>query len=288
MCAAGKWPQRHRPRGPTGVPSHPDPATSATTAVRQEKASRPRGAIAAPRSTSPVDVLGCPLPEDRLYDLEQGVWWQDDGRGAGRLGVIATVAAFAGPFRELTFRPPVDGPVARGRSVATVESVRYTGAVRLPVDADVMERNDAVRLRPRLLNDRTYSDGWVVRARAVDAGEPARRLAAATAVRAAVEEEIRRRRIRCWPRTPDGELIEVGVECSAVLVRLNEELARCRPGEALLLVTDDPTSPIEMVRWSDQTGEELLAHRQEGTLHQFLVGKLERPVPRRRGPTGAR
>jgi glycine cleavage system H protein len=236
-----------------------------------------------------VDVLGCPLPEDRLYDLEQGVWWQDEGdRGTGRLGLIATLTAFAGPFRELVFRPPVDGAVARGRSVATVESVRYTGAVRLPVDAEVLERNDAVRARPRLLNDRTYTDGWVVRARPVRPGDPARLLEAADALRPRLEEEIRAKRIRCWPLTPETELIEVGVECSAVLVRLNEELARRSAGEALLLVTDDPTSPIEMVRWSDQTGENVLAHRQEGSLHQFLVEKLAHPVPRQRGLTGAR
>lgn len=235
-----------------------------------------------------MEVLGCALPEDRLYDLEQGVWWQEsEGDGTARLGVLASFGAFAGPFRELTFRP-VEGPLARGRSVATVESVRFTGAVRLPVEATVVERNDAVRARPRLLNDRPYADGWVVRARPARPGEAARTLGTAEAVRAELAEEIRQRRIRCWPLTPETELIEVGVECTAVLVRLNEEVARRRPGEALLLVTDDPTSPIEMVRWSDQTGERVLAHREEGSLHQFLVEKVENPTPRPRGPTGAR
>ena len=233
-----------------------------------------------------MDVLGCELPDDRLYDPDEGVWWQptDDGETA-RLGVIASVGAFAGPFRELTFRP-VDGPLARGRSVATVESARYTGAVRLPVDAAVVERNDRVRARPRLLNDRPYTDGWIVRLRPTDAGAAARVLRTAAAARPLLEATIRERRIRCWPLTPESELIEVGVECAAVLVRLNEELARRDPGEALLLVTDDPTSPVEMVRWSDQTGHPVRAHRVEGALHQFLVEKADRPVPRRRGPAG--
>jgi len=235
-----------------------------------------------------VDVLGCALPDDRLYDVEQGVWWQDEPDGAtARVGVLATFSAFAGTFRELTFRP-VEGAMARGRSVATVESVRFTGAVRLPVDSTIVDRNEAVRQRPRLLNDRPYTEGWVVRVRPARVGEAARTLASAAAAAPRVEEEIRARRIRCWPLTPETELIEVGVECSAVLVRLNEELARRAPGEALLLVTDDPTSPIEMVRWSDQTGERVLAYRQEGTLHQFLVEKLAAPVPRRRRPSGER
>jgi len=235
-----------------------------------------------------VDVLGCPLPEDRLYDVEQGVWWQDEpATGTARVGVVASFSAFAGPFREVTFRP-VDGPLERGRSVATVESTRFTGAVRLPIDAVVVERNAAVHHRPRLLNDRPYTEGWVVRVRPLRADDAATKLATAITARARVEEEIRSRRILCWPLTPETELVEVGIECSAVLARLNEEIARRAPGEALLLVTDDPTSPIEMVRWSDQTGQAVLAHRQDGPVHRFLVEKLERPVPRPRGPTGER
>ncbi len=229
-----------------------------------------------------MDVLGCPLPEDRLYDLEQEVWWQEEpGAGTARLGLLASLAAFAGPFRELTFRP-VTGPLARGRSVATVESARYTGAVRLPVDSEVVERNAAVQARPRLLNDRPYGDGWIVRVRPADPAAPGATLATAAVIREALAAEVRARRVRCWPLTPEAELIEVGVECSAVLVRLNEELARRAPGEGLLLVTDDPTSPIEMVRWSDQTGHAVLAHREEGPLHQFLVERLADPKPRRR------
>ncbi len=235
-----------------------------------------------------MDVLGCPLPEDRLYDVELGVWWQDEpGSGGARVGLIASTAAFAGPFRELTFRP-VDGVVGRGRSVATVESVRLTGAVRLPVEAELLGRNAAVHDRPRLLNDQPYTAGWVVRVRPVRPDEPARLLASAAQARPALEAEIRARKVRCWPITPEAELYELGVECSAVLVRLNEELARRRPGEALLLVTDDPTSPIEMVRWSDQSGEAVRAHAQDGGVHRFLVEKLEHPVPRPRSRTGAR
>ena len=204
-----------------------------------------------------MEILGCPLPEDRLYDLENGVWWREEADGTARVGVLASFSAFAGAFRELSFRA-VEGAIGRGRSVATVESVRFTGAIRLPVDAELLERNPRVRDRPRLLNDEPYTEGWVVRARAVRPADPRELLAPAEAIRGRLEEEIRARRIRCWPKTPDAELIEVGVECSAVLTRLNEELARRAPGEAFLLVTDDPTSPIEMIRWSDQTGEKLL------------------------------
>ncbi|MGC2205012.1 MAG: hypothetical protein WA719_03695 [Thermoplasmata archaeon] len=229
-----------------------------------------------------MEIDGCPLPEDRLYDLENDVWYrlEEDGTSA-RVGLLGPLVWFAGPFVSVAFRP-VEGTVGRGRSVATVESTRYTGAVRLPVDAVVVERNPAIVGRPRLLNDSPYDAGWVVRVRPSDVGTLPDGLESAAAVVARVTERIRVQRIRCWPQTPDLALYEIGIECSAVITLLNEELTRRAAGDAVLLVTDDPTSTIEMERWSDQTGHGLLAHRLEGTLHQFLVRKEAHPVPRRR------
>jgi glycine cleavage system H protein len=236
--------------------------------------------VARPR----VEILGCPLPEDRLYDFAQDVWWAEvEGEGTALLGLLGTLCAFAGPIRSVTFRP-VEGVVGQGRSVATVESIRYTGPVRLPVDAELVARNDALLRRPRLLNDAPYGEGWVVRVRPIRKEEPRRLLEPASAIAARVEERIRTQRIRCWPVTPDLELYEIGLECSAVLSRLNEELARRPAGDAVLIVTDDITSPIEMARWSDQTGHTVLAHRKEGDLHHFLVRKEADPRPRTRRP----
>lgn len=223
------------------------------------------------------------MPEDRLYDLENDVWWvSEEGGATARLGLLGTLAAFAGPFTSIAFRP-IEGVVGRGRSVATVESMRFTGAVRMPVDAELLERNRSVSERPRLVNDAPYGEGWIVRVRPVRPEDIPHYLERADQVASRLAERVRTQRIRCWPATPDVELYEIGLECSAVLTMLNEELL-ARPAEShVLLVTDDPTSPIEMVRWSDQTGHTVRMHRREGTLHQFLVRKEAHPVPRRRG-----
>lgn len=235
------------------------------------------------RPRGPVEIDGCLLPEDRRYDLENDVWWAPDAEepGTARLGITAVLAAIAGPFTAVTFRP-VEGRVGRGRSVATLESLRFTGAVRLPVDATVVGRNEALVSHPRRLNDDPYASGWLVRVRPLRPEEVDDRLASAGAVADRLAERIRSQHIRCWPQIPDLELYEIGLECSAILTRLNEELDRRPAGDAVLLVTDDPTSPIEMVRWSDQTGHPVLAHRAEGPVHHFLVRKEANPLPRRR------
>jgi glycine cleavage system H lipoate-binding protein/TusA-related sulfurtransferase len=233
-----------------------------------------------------MEVEGCVLPEDRLYDLENSVWLQEAPGGEVTLGLMATLAAFAGKFVGVTYRP-IEGPIEAGRSVATVESIRYTGAVRLPVRATVVARNPEIGTRPKLLNDSPYDRGWIARLQpeAVDAwrGPP---LATAAAIVERLRSRIREERIRCFPAFPDVELIEIGTECSATLAQLDDLLGQRQPEEIVLLVTDDPTSPIELVRWSDRTGHSVLGHRTEGSLHQFTIRKEPDPQPRRRQATG--
>ncbi|MGI0140456.1 MAG: sulfurtransferase TusA family protein [Thermoplasmata archaeon] len=230
-----------------------------------------------------MDLDGCLLPDGFLYDLEQNVWAVPDGdHGEYKVGVIAAFAAFIGLAQQMTYRP-LTATVDRGRSLGLLETVRFTGAVRAPLTGVVLEQNPGLLDRPRWINDEPYGKGWVARIRASGGVPP--ELESAERVRARLTTWIREHRVRCWPATPDYQMFEIGLECSAILAQLNDELARRPAGTAVMIVTDDPTSPIEMERWSDQTGHALLAKRREAGLFEFLVRKEEHPVPRvpRRG-----
>jgi glycine cleavage system H protein len=232
---------------------------------------------------APEGIAGnCPIPDDRLYDVENDVWLKlsDDGPLAV-LGLTAPIVSFAGRFQRVEYRP-VTELGEPGRSVATVESVRYTGPVRLPARGRILRRNDLLHDRPKLLNDSPYEAGWLVEVELSDTGELERRLLRAPDARPAYAQKIAELRIHCLPAAPDAEMYEIGSECSAILAKLDEELARHPPNDVVLLVTDDPTSPIEMVRWTDRTGHTVLHHDREGTLHRFLIRREAEPHPRQR------
>ena len=234
-----------------------------------------------------MDVLGCPLPDDCWVDIENDTWsrFAPDGVTCSA-GVLASQAAFAGRYTSVRFRP-VEGVIERGRSLATLESLRSTVPFRIPVTGRVIARNEALATRPKLLNDSPYDQGWVVRFAPSQPREVGQLLARPASVRSVLEARITERRIHCYPATPDLEMYEIGLECCATLAKLDDELTRRAPNDVVLLVTDDPTSPIELIRWSDRTGHTLLHHRVEGNLHQFLVRKEATPVPRvRRASTG--
>ncbi len=229
-----------------------------------------------------MDLLGCPVPDDCWVDLENDTWTRPEPDGVTlAVGVLAAQAAFAGRYTSVRFRN-VEGVIERGRSVATLESARTVVPFRMPVTARVIARNDALTARPKLLNDSPYEKGWVVRVVPSHPEDLAGQLVRPGAVRAVLEARIAERRIHCYPAVPDVEMYEIGSECSATLAKLDEELGHRAPDDVVLLVTDDVTSPIELVRWSDRTGHTLLHHRLEGNLHHFLVRKEAVPVPRRR------
>lgn len=234
-----------------------------------------------------MEVHGCPLPDDCWVDLENDTWTRAEPDGATySAGVLALQAAFAGRYTSVRFRA-VEGVVERGRSVATLESARTTMPFRMPVTARLLALNEDLTGHPKLLNDSPYDRGWMVRftpSRPTEVGEL---LSRPEAVRGVLEQRVTERRIHCYPAAPDTEMYEIGSECAATLAKLDEELQRRAPEEVVLLVTDDPTSPIELVRWSDRTGHTVLHHRAEAALHHFLIRKETAPVPRlRRSTTG--
>ena len=234
-----------------------------------------------------MEILGCTLPDDCRVDAENDTWTRADVGGPSfSVGLLAIQAAFAGRYTSVRFRD-VAGVIERGRSVATLESLRSTAPFRIPLTARVIGRNEALATRPKLLNDSPYDRGWVVRIVPSNPSDFERVLATPESIRGALETRIREQRIHCYPAAPDLEMYEIGTECSATLAKLDEELVRQAPEQVVLLVTDDPTSPIELVRWSDRTGHSVLHHRQEGNLHHFLIRKEATPVPRiRRRTTG--
>lgn len=234
-----------------------------------------------------MELSGCPFPDDARYDAQNDVWLRPDGDSSRvRLGITAALSSFVG--RVLSLRPrSIPGGVPAGVSLATLETARFTGPLRTPIAARSWRANPEVVRRPRLLNDAPYGEGWAVELGGVQRAE-LERLPQGEAAREALRARLAELRVRCEGPVPDVEVIELGSECSAVLARLDSELALRAPGEVVRLISDDPTSPIEMERWSDRTGHALLGHYSEGSIHRFVVRREAHPQPKVRSAATGR
>src|SRR5256712_5388868 len=155
-----------------------------------------------------------------------------------------------------------------------LESGKYFGPIRPPLGGIPREVNTAVLAKPRTLTDASYDAGWFARLQPTNFQEDGRSLRSAADAKDFLSKQIAALRVRCFAAFPDHEMFEIGIECSAILAKLNELLGGLEVGAVVHLVTDDSTAPIEMVRWSDQTGQPVIDERREGNLFHFLVRKV--------------
>lgn len=110
-------------------------------------------------------VRGCRFPDGLYYDVPHHTWYEPAGDGLIRVGMTPVAIALA---REvLVFTPKRVGTAfEKGRSLATIESAKWVGAVRAAFDGTVAVVNETLIVRPTLADDDCYGEGWMVLVRA--------------------------------------------------------------------------------------------------------------------------
>ncbi len=218
-----------------------------------------------------MEINHCLFPDDLLYDLEGLVWIETTGNIA-RIGATSILAALAGRLTAVRFRP-TETIYDAGRSLGTIESVGFVGALRTPITCKLIEGHQRLIDHPKLLNDSPYEEGWFARIE-ISRLEELKNLKRIDTLKDEASRKISELRVRCFKVYPDQEMYEVGSECVMVLAHLNDLLPHLSIGEIVHIVSDDPTAYVEMVRWTEQTLNRLVDWREEGKIFHFLVEKV--------------
>lgn len=219
-----------------------------------------------------LEIDHCNFPDNLLYDREGNIWIKAEEGGEVTIGMTSLLSAIAGKVTSARLRS-AGSRIQLGRSLGTLESLKFVGPIPSPLSGILATVNNDVVKRPKLLNDAPYAEGWIVKLKPLDLQGERVFLSRAMDATEIFKNRIAEFHARCFKAFPDHEMHEIGTECSAVLVHLNELLATASVGDVVHLVTDDPTSYVEMVRWTDETGHKLVDWRQEGNLFHFIVRK---------------
>jgi glycine cleavage system H protein len=222
---------------------------------------------------STLEIDHCVFPDDLLYDTENNTWLRIDKTSTVTVGVTSILSAIAGRFVRAHLKP-VGVHIERGQSLGTLESEKFVGPVPSPVTGVLLATNDNIVSQPMTVNSSPYETGWIARVKPSQLVKDSVLLSAAEDSRIKLAQKIAQLHVRCFKAFPDRELYEIGTECTAVIVRLNELLATMAVGEVVHLVSDDPTAYVEMVAWTDRSGQSLVDWRREGNLFHFIVKKV--------------
>ena len=219
-----------------------------------------------------MEVNHCYFPDNLLYDDQFLVWVHIKSDEEVVIGLTSVHVAMAGKLSSVKIKPE-SSFVEKDRNLALIESTKYFGGVKSPITGTVIAINSVLSKKSKMVNDYPYDEGWLVVLKPVNLEKEKVNLISGKKSENDIKKRIKELRIRCFLAYPDYEMYEIGIECSAVLMKLDESLSRMKVGEVIHLVTDDPFSDIEMIRWSDQTKQSLLESRKEDNLFHFIVKK---------------
>ena len=220
-----------------------------------------------------MEIDHCVFPDDLLYDLENNTWLRIEDNGEVTVGVTSVLPAIAGKL-TLARLKSAEVAIQRGQSLGTLESLKFVGPIPSPVSGILLKTNGLIVDRPRIINDSPYQEGWIASLKPSHLARERILLSKSTESKTLLVKKIAEFHVRCFKAFPDHEMSEIGTECSAVLIRLNDLLATIPLGEVVHLVSDDQTAYVEMVAWSERTGQNLLDWRKEGNLFHFIVKKV--------------
>lgn len=134
-------------------------------------------------------VRGCNMPDDLLYDVENHIWFKEQGDGNVKLGMTTVATAMAGQL--VAFTPKKVGrPVQAGKSCATVESGKWVGPAKSAAGGEIVEVNEDLVNKPSLANEDPYGAGWLIIIKPEDWASAKATLTPGTAVAAPYEAKM--------------------------------------------------------------------------------------------------
>ena len=105
-----------------------------------------------------VKIDGNEFPDD-LYFHRDHMWVKIEGENV-RVGYNDWAQEAAGKLVNLNTRK-VGRSVKAGKTLGTVESGKWVGPLKAPVDGEILEVNQEVLKNPSLINEDPYGTGWV-------------------------------------------------------------------------------------------------------------------------------
>ena len=105
-----------------------------------------------------VKIDGNEFPDD-LYYHKDHMWVKVEGESV-RVGYNDWAQEAAGKLVNLNTRK-VGRSVKAGKTLGTVESGKWVGALKSPVAGEILEVNSDVLKSPSTINDDPYGAGWI-------------------------------------------------------------------------------------------------------------------------------
>jgi glycine cleavage system H protein len=113
---------------------------------------------------------GFEFPDELYYLIETHVWVRLREDGTAQLGLTPVAyQMLRNSVVAISVKSRIVGQqVAKGKSLAMVESLKYIGPLAAPFDGLFLRGNDRLATDPELAEHDPYGDGWIAEMRPAD------------------------------------------------------------------------------------------------------------------------
>jgi len=108
------------------------------------------------------EIRGCVILTNLHYAVQDHTWVDINEDGKVIIGMTDVAQNMAGPILHAKLKR-VGTERRKGRPVATVESSKWVGPVKLPLSGTVVEINEQLADDPEMINRSPYKKGWLVK-----------------------------------------------------------------------------------------------------------------------------
>lgn len=106
------------------------------------------------------------LPDDLFYTKDHE-WIRIEDDGIAYVGITDYAQESLGDITFVEF-PEVGTSLTEGETFGVVESVKAASDLYMPLEAEVLQVNEAVDSTPELLNQDPYGEGWLLKVKIAD------------------------------------------------------------------------------------------------------------------------
>ena len=103
-----------------------------------------------------VDKFDLP---DELYYADDHVWARIED-GNVKVGLNDFGQHIAGKILFIRIRPQ-GRPAVKGKAFSSIETGKWVGSLKSPVNGTILETNPKLKSQPSLINDDPYGEGWM-------------------------------------------------------------------------------------------------------------------------------
>jgi len=100
------------------------------------------------------------------YEYPEGLYYSRDHlwakieNGKVKVGLTDFGQQISGKIRSIRLRPP-GRTVERDKTLGTMETGKWVGPLKSPITGTIAENNTLLRRKASLVNEESYSEGWL-------------------------------------------------------------------------------------------------------------------------------